>query len=110
MSNLTAESAYQKLAEFATKFAPDPGWKQLRLDIEMYEKSVSHTGHCYSEDGSESYFVIPPNQSDGFSDACFFLRNNLKATQGTEAYGLDFVLKRDGKFTIKYNYDRPEEP
>ncbi|WP_169391697.1 MULTISPECIES: hypothetical protein [Psychrobacter] len=101
--------AYIVLAECISIYASDDEWIKANMSIEIYSRMIRCFESLIQKEGIiDEYRDIPIDLSKLRMEAVFYLRDHFLKLTGNRIWGLTFTLYPDGKFEIKYDYDKPE--
>lgn len=104
----SVEDAYQCIAANLINNTSCP-WEELVFRTDILGKNCSAMSiEQIGSNASKSYIELGFSSVFAINDACLFLRDNLLSSSDQRIWGLTFTLYPDGKFNIKYDYDRPE--
>lgn len=106
---MNTEQAYKVFADHASLLASFPEWERFVLSVEIFDSSCSFV-HFFFFSGKQFQSDVAASIQDNIlvHNAALFLRDDLLQTTGARAWGLEFVLQKDGKFNITYDYNVPE--
>ncbi len=111
MNSTSVEGAYRNLAQYVLSFIGARQWDVAGCSMRIFSKMARGSQWLVKHGNREERGGFEENQNalwDGL-DAAIFLRDHLRATTGDRIWGLTFTLYPDGKFEIKYDYDKPED-
>lgn len=103
------EKIYEVISEYLISYAKDDQWDQLTLESEIYGRMVKN--HEILVSGNkviDEYREIPIGLSRANTKSILELRDGLIEMTGDRIWGLKFTLYSDGKFSIEYNYSKPD--
>lgn len=100
--------AYQELANVVLDFVKDREFDKSFCKCVIYEGMVEN--ECWLEYQSKVDDQSMGWSSDDYSaaDASKYLRSHFLKLTGDRIWGLTFTLYPNGKFEIKYDYNKPE--
>jgi hypothetical protein len=104
----SVEDAYQAIADTLNRWGLD-GWRSMKFQVPIYKTMCG--GMSFSQFDDEGAEKTPAFDWDGIevvNRATLFLRDDLIRTTGQRTWGMLFTLYPDGKFTIEYDYNKPE--
>ena len=104
----SVEDAYQTIANTLNAWAKS-GWRSLELRTPIYRTMCG--GMSFSsigDNGSEEQLQFDWDGIDRINHAVLFLRDDLVRTTGQRIWGLTFTLRSNGKFSLGYDYNKPE--
>lgn len=106
---MNTELAYKVFADHASLLANLHEWEMFVLTVEMFESGCSFS-HFFTLGSKQFQSGVGVSIQDNIlvNNAAIFLRDNLLKTTGERAWGLEFVLQKNGKFNITYDYNTPE--
>lgn len=106
---MNVEDAYQAIAEEAIAKVGSAEWDTLLVEIEIFEKMAASVFWCMLGDKRFQGTGRPSlEQKERALDAKLMIRDNLLETTGERIWGMTFTLTKDGRFDIKYSYEKPE--
>jgi hypothetical protein len=103
----TVEQAYEAIGLVLARHAPTSVWTSLVLNAPMHAEQCGGISSVACTDSGDTDIPIG---MDIFTvqDAALFLRDRMLADTGHRIYGLLFRLMPDYKFSIQYDYERPD--
>lgn len=107
---MNVEKAYEIIATCAQFTAGDFGWDSLLVEVRIFDQ-MAQVAHWVVRDEKklQGNGSLPFELSIEQLDSILYLRDNLVETTGQRPWGLLFTLWPNGKFNIKYDYNKPDE-
>lgn len=102
----TVEEAYQKMASVLVG-ASDEGWEKLEAMCPILRGALGGVETRQYFDGKGRDLDVGFGIFD-LQKACLFLRDDLIAKGGERIWGLTFTLFLTGKFSLDYDYSKPD--
>lgn len=103
------ESAYRTFSEYAIARASGHDWLRIILSIDVFEKACSYDVCFFENDKKIQSQIETAIELDvALTNSALFLRDDLLINSGERMWGLEFILQKDGKFNITYDYNAPE--
>jgi len=109
--SLTVEDAYARLSNYVMDFIGPRAWTSAGCTAEMTPSTVTFRDVWLAHEGTVDEKAL------GWSDravsraamaAASFLRVEMERIQGAAPWSLTFTLSSNGKFNLKYGYDKPD--
>jgi len=106
----SVEDAYLMLANYVQAFIGARQWDEAGCQMRVFGKMARGSQWLIDKGirDEQGGFEADQNAIWGGLDAAIFLRNNILATTGDRIWGLTFTLYPDGRFSIEYDYNKPE--
>jgi hypothetical protein len=99
----SVEEAYRLMANQMMATVNVEDWERLELRAAIFDAMVSNQLAIFLKDSIDDTRAVR-----AIADAALYLRDNLLRTTGARIWGLTFTLYPNGKFTLEYDYNKPE--
>ncbi|MDO4223487.1 MAG: DUF600 family protein [Acinetobacter sp.] len=100
---------YQELANHLLNDINDVGWDKLILMSDILVDNASNIRFILLKEEYEIYQQLSFETTFSISDLLMELRDTMLKDTGHRIWGFIFTLYPDGKFEIKYDYNKPED-
>ena len=106
-----AEQAYESLEDYVLAFVGSRQWSTAGCKMGVFDKMAKGSQWLVWNEIVEEKGGFEEKQDAIWNglDAALYLRDHLLETTGQRIWGLTFTLLPDGKFTIDYDYEKPED-
>lgn len=84
-------------------------WKCILLETKILARNCSRMSMTENRDAESLSMDYEMSAIFQINDAVINLRDDLLQTTGQRIWGLTFTLYPDGKFSIDYDYEKPED-
>ena len=107
----SVEDAYSYLGLYVTAFIGKRPWDSAGCHMKIYAQMASANQWLIYQgikDEKGGFEESPQTIWKGL-EAATYLRDDMLKVSRSRIWGLTFTLAPDGKFTIEYDYDKPDD-